>query len=208
MHFNWQVNSGSISILVITLLMSLYGLLFNGEFLENCMLHPYSIARKTKLYTLVTSGFIHANFGHLLFNMLTYYFFCFTLERVYIGTFDFIVLYMVALVLCDVPTIIKNRNNPGYYSLGASGAISAVLFCWIIYNPVSEIGFILLPFGIPAWIFGPLYLIYCTYAGSRQWGNINHDAHFYGAIIGIAMAFLLNYSEAHEIFNKILYRIG
>jgi membrane associated rhomboid family serine protease len=204
MGISWQVNSGAISILVITLILSLYGLLFNQEFLDACMLHPYSIFRKKKFYTIITSGFMHANFGHLLFNMLTFFFFSFQLERVYIGTFQFLILYMAGMILCDIPTIIKNRNNPGYYSLGASGAISAILFCWIIYNPTSHIMIFFIPFGIPAFVFGPLYLIYCTYAGSRQWGNINHDAHFYGAITGIVFAFILNYGEAVNLFPKIL----
>lgn len=204
MSISWQVNPGAISILVITIGLSLYGLLFNGAFIEACMLHPYSIFRKKKLYTLLTSGFIHASFGHLLFNMLTFFFFCFTLERVYLGTLKFILLYMVGLLLCDIPTIIKQRNNPGYFSLGASGAISAVLFCWIIFNPTSEINIMFIPFGIKAWIFGPLYLVYCTYAGREQWGNINHDAHFYGAVTGIVMAFVLNYQEAVFLFSKIL----
>jgi len=203
-HLDWRVNSGSISIMVITLALSIYGLFFNNIFIEDCMLHPYSIARRKKYYTTITSGFVHANVGHLVFNMLTYYFFCFILERIYLGTFKFILLYMLGLILCDIPTIIKNRNNPSYYSLGASGAISAILFCWIVFNPTSHIGFLFLPFEIPAWIFGPLYLIYCTVAGSQQWGNINHDAHFYGAVVGIIMAFVLNYTEAHYIFYRIL----
>lgn len=206
MHLNWQVNSGAITIMAITLLMSLYGLFLNGDFLENCMLHPYSISRRKKVYTMITSGLVHANMGHLLFNMLTYFFFCFTLERVYLGTFNFVLLYLLGMILCDIPTIIKNRNNQGYFSLGASGAISAVLFCWIIYNPTSGIGIILLPYKIDGWIYGPLYLVYCTIAGNRQWDNINHDAHFYGAIVGIVLAFCLNYPEAQYFFHKILNR--
>ncbi len=207
MGISWQVNSGSITILLITLGLSLYGLLFNPSFLEACMLHPYSIYRKSKIYTLLSSGFVHANFGHLLFNMLTFYFFSFILERVYIGTVSFWILYLAGVLLCDLPTLIKNRNNPGYYSLGASGAISAVLFCWIIYNPTSHISLMIIPFGIPAFVFGPIYLIYCTIASDRQWNNVNHDAHFYGAITGIVFAFILNYQEAIHLFPKILNRV-
>jgi len=205
--FSWHLNSGAISILAITMAMSLYGLLVNGEFLENCMLHPFSVFKGKKLYTIITSGFIHANFGHLLFNMLTFFFFSFILERVYLGTPGFLILYLTGLILCDIPTILKNRNNPGYYSLGASGAISSVLFCWIIFNPLSEINIMFIPFGIKAYIFGPLYLIYCTYASNRQWGNVNHDAHFYGAVVGIVLAFVLNYPIASQLFYKILNHI-
>ncbi len=206
MGISWQVNSGSIMVLGITLLFSLYGLLVNGKLIEICMLHPYDIVRKKNIYTILTSGLIHADFGHLLFNMLTFFFFSFMLERVYIGTIPFLILYFFGLILSDIPTIIKNRNNPSYYSLGASGAISAVLFCWIIYNPTSHINIMLFPFGIPAFVFGPLYLIYCTYAGNRGWGNINHDAHFYGAVTGIIFAFLLNHEEAMQLFPKIMNR--
>jgi len=203
-EFSWQVNPGSISILIITVLISLYGLFLNHHFLDECLLHPYSIFRKSKYYTLITSGFVHANMGHLIFNMITFFFFAFTLERVYIGTTSFVLLYLISMVLSDIPTIIKNRNNPSYYSLGASGAISAVLFCWIVYSPLSKISMMFIPIGIHAFIFGPLYLVYCTVASKQSFGNINHDAHFYGAITGIVFAFILNYQEASQIFYKIL----
>ena len=98
------------------------------------ILRPYWLTRKGEWERLITSGFVHADFGHLIFNMITFYFFAFPLERV-IGTARFVVLYFLGLVLSDLGTWYKHRNNPEYASLGASGAILAVLFASIVYFP-------------------------------------------------------------------------
>ena len=204
MHYlSWYTNPGAISILAITLIFSIAGLA-NESFKEECMLHPWSISRKKRVYTLITSGLVHANLAHLTFNMFTYWFFAFLLEKYFLGTRGFILLYLAGLLLCDIPTIIKQRNNQGYYSLGASGAISAVLFSMIIFYPTMGIGMLFLPFHIPGYIFGILFLLYTTYAANRQSGNINHDAHLYGALTGIIMAFILNYSVASQVIHKIV----
>ena len=207
MHsLSWYSNPGAISILAITVIFSVLGLM-SQQFTEDCMLHPYSIFRKRKIYTILTSGLVHANIGHLVFNMLTYWFFAFLLEKYYLGTAGFVVLYLAGLLFCDVPTIIKQRNNPDYYSLGASGAISAVLFSMIIFYPTMGIAFMFIPVPIPAYIFGVLYLIYSSYSANAQRGNINHDAHLYGALTGICMAFILNFAEASKVIDKIMHRI-
>lgn len=204
MHsLNWDNNPGAISILIVTLLFSVAGLA-SEYFKEECMLHPYSISRGKRVYTLFTSGLVHANISHLAFNMFTYWFFAFLLEKYFLGTRGFVLLYVAGLLLCDIPTIVKQRNNQGYYSLGASGAISAVLFCMIVFYPTMGIGMMFLPFHIPGYIFGILYLIYTTYSANQRSGHINHDAHLYGAITGIVMAFVLNYPEASQVIHKIV----
>lgn len=202
-EFQWDANPAAITIFGITLLFSIAGLV-NEQFLGECMLHPYSVSRGKRLYTLLTSGLVHANLGHLFFNMFTFYFFAFPLEKYFLGPKSFSLLYLAGLLLCDIPTIIKKRNNPGYYSLGASGAISAVLFCMIVYYPNLGIGIMFLPFHIPGYIFGFLYLIYSTYSAKQQSGNINHDAHIYGALTGVVMAFILNFGEASHVITKIV----
>lgn len=178
------------TIFVLTILTTLYG--FSNDAAQNNMiLHPYSVARKSRIYTLITSGFIHNDWMHLFFNMFSFYAFAFQLEQV-IGHWQFAVLYMVTLVVSDLPTVYKHRDDYYYRSLGASGAISAVVFSYILYSPRSEMMIMPIPFAIPAYIFGVLYLVYCTYASKYSQDRINHDAHLYGALSGIIITIILN----------------
>lgn len=177
-------------IFFITILTSLYTLYYDQSVLRKLMLHPYSIARKQNQFSILTSGLIHANFNHLLFNMISYYFFAFQLEMT-IGHWQFGLLYIASIVLSDVNSLVKYKDSPSYYSLGASGAISAVLFSYILFHPFNKLYFLIIPFGIPAWLFAILYLCYCYYASRNKYDNINHDAHLYGALSGIVITLLL-----------------
>lgn len=173
-------------IFLFTLVTSIYTF-SNTQMYGKLMLHPYSVYRGKNIYTIFTSGLIHLDWGHLFFNMMTFYFFAFSLETI-IGHWQFAVLYIVSLALSDLPSILKHKNNFGYNSLGASGAISAVLFSFILFNPKAT----LLVFFIPmnAVIFGVVYLLYSAYA-SKQSSTINHDAHFFGALAGIIITIIL-----------------
>lgn len=165
---------------VVTSLYAFYDHSIYGKF----MLHPYSVSKGKHIFTIITSGLIHADWMHLFFNMFTFYAFAFTLERM-MGSWQFGLLYFFGLVLSDITTIFKNKDNYHYHSLGASGAISAVLFSFILFNPMSKLQIMFIPIGIPAVIFGFLYLIYCAYASKNSRDNINHDAHFFGALTGL-----------------------
>jgi membrane associated rhomboid family serine protease len=177
-------------IFVITIGVSL--LAFSNEGLyEKMMLHPYSVYRKKNVFTLLTSGLIHKDWMHLLFNMLSYYFFAFQLEA-YIGHWQFGVLYIASLILSDLPSVAKHKNDYWYHSLGASGAVSAVIFSYILYSPMSKMMIIPLPIPIPAILFGVLYLIYCHYASKHARDNVNHDAHLFGALCGVFITIILN----------------
>lgn len=134
--------------------------------------------------TVITSGFVHGDIGHLAFNLITYYFFAFPMEE-FLGRGPFIGLYILGLVLSSVCSIVKERNNPGYATLGASGAISAVLFAYIIYFPFSTLFIMPIPFPIPAFLFAIGYVAYSWWAAKNSHGNINHDAHLCGAITGV-----------------------
>lgn len=166
----------------------------NHQLYGRFMLHPYTVSKGKRLYTLLTSGMIHRDWGHLLFNMLTFYFFGFSLEALLVGLsswghLQFAIIYILGLVLSDLGTIYKERDNPSYYSLGASGAICAVLFSFILFDPKMMLGvFLVIP--MPAWLFGILFLGYCIWAAKNARDGINHDAHFYGAIFGIILTIL------------------
>ncbi|WP_353181331.1 rhomboid family intramembrane serine protease [Parapedobacter lycopersici] len=166
----------------------------NHQFYERFMLHPFTVSKGKQLHTLLTSGLIHRDWGHLLFNMLTFYFFGFSLEALLAnlsswGHLQFAIIYVLGLVLSDVGTVYKERNNPSYYSLGASGAICAVLFSFILFDPKMMLGvFLIIP--MPAWLFGILFLGYCVWASKNARDGINHDAHFYGAVFGIVLTIL------------------
>lgn len=168
-------------IFIFTVITSLYA--FNDKQLYGkFMLHPYSVAKGKNLYTFITSGLIHADWMHLFFNMFTFFFFAPQLE-LRIGHWQFGLLYFVSLILSDIPSVIKHKDHFWYNSLGASGAISAVLFSYILFEPLSMIGVMFIP--MPAILFGVLYLAYCMYMSKNSRDHINHDAHFFGAITGL-----------------------
>ncbi|GAA4094223.1 rhomboid family intramembrane serine protease [Mucilaginibacter panaciglaebae] len=188
-------------IFAITLVTSI--LTFNNEeWFGKMMFHPYSVHRNKKQYTLLTSGLIHHDWMHLAFNMISFYCFAFTLEAT-IGHWQFAVLYIASLVISDLPSLAKHKNDYWYHSLGASGAISAVVFGFIIYEPMAMMMIIPLPFQIPAILFGILYLIYCHFASKHARDNINHDAHLFGAFCGVAITLILHPSLAPQFIHKV-----
>ncbi|MDB5157530.1 MAG: rhomboid family intrarane serine protease [Mucilaginibacter sp.] len=188
-------------IFAITIIVSL--LAFSNENLyAKMILHPYSVSRKKDLFTLITSGLIHKDWMHLIFNMLSYYFFAFQLE-VYIGHLQFGLLYVASLVLSDLPSVAKHKDDYSYYSLGASGAVSAVIFSFIMFSPMSKMLILPLPIPIPAILFGVLYLVYCNYAAKYSRDNINHDAHLFGALSGVAITIILNPSIVPTFVHQI-----
>jgi len=184
-------------IFAITIILSL--LAFYNETLYNrFMLTPCNVYHGRSIYTVITSGFIHKDWMHLFFNMFSYYFFAFRLEY-YLGHWQFGLLYMGSLILSDLPTVMKHKNDYWYRSLGASGAISAVIFSSILFEPRNSI-YLYGILAIPAWLFGVLYLIYCYWASKQSRDTINHDAHLFGAISGIIITFILN----HQILGIFL----
>jgi len=171
-------------IMMLTIGTSLLGLFKSPKIIDMCLFRPYYFHRKRQYDTMILSGFVHADVGHLLFNMFTFYFFAFPMEE-FIGTIPFLILYFFGLVVSHTCTWYKQRNNPGYASLGASGAISAVLFAFIVYFPTMSLMIIPIPIPIPAFLFAIGYVAYSYWASKQDTGGINHDAHLCGAISGL-----------------------
>jgi membrane associated rhomboid family serine protease len=187
-------------IFVITLGTSLLAF-SNDNIYGNFILNPYGVSRGQRVYTVITSGLIHKDWNHLFFNMLSYYFFAFMLEGM-IGHWQFGVLYVLSLILSDLPSIQKHKDDIWYNSLGASGAISAVIFSFIMFAPTAQMGLLFLPIRIPAWIFGILYLVYCHFASKHARDNVNHDAHLFGALSGIVITFALHHNIINEFISQ------
>ncbi|UPL51239.1 rhomboid family intramembrane serine protease [Hymenobacter sublimis] len=201
--------SPTLILTVLTAGISLYAW-SNPAFLESWILEPYRVKRNHDYYRFITSGFLHADFGHLLFNMLAFYSFSQIVETVFFGVFGpttgllyFLLLYLGGIVLSDVPTYLRHRDDPNYRSLGASGGVASVVFSAILFNPTAGIRIFPIPVAIPGFIFGFLYLAYSYYMGRRRGDNINHDAHFYGALYGIVLTLVLLPRVGPLFFDKI-----
>ena len=175
--------SAAAIILTLTIVISVIGLL-SRKVLEKAIMRPHVIAQGNDYATLLSSGFVHADFGHLIFNLITYYSFAFPLDRA-IGDLRFEILYFSAMLVGNLGTCIKHRNEPEYASLGASGAILGVLFASIVYFPGSKLLILPLPIPIPAPLFAVAYLAYSYYSSRHATGRINHDAHIAGALTGL-----------------------
>jgi membrane associated rhomboid family serine protease len=194
--------SGAMIIFAVTIATSLIALFASPRLLDRCLFRPYSFLRRRQYETVITSALVHGDLMHLLFNMLTFYFFAFPLER-RIGTVSFLLLYFVALVVSHLGTWYKHRNDIQYASLGASGAISGVLFAAIIYNPYQSLMILPIPIPIPAPLFGILYLAYTYWQSRNQRGHINHDAHLSGALTGLAYVALTEPSRYRDFFDAL-----
>ncbi len=177
-------------IIAITSIVS-YLAFSNRALLDKLFFFPPAIANRGG-YRLLSYGFIHADFTHLIFNMLTLYFFGTVIEQVFktvfgvtLGSLFYLLLYISALVISIAPTWLQNRQNSNYRGLGASGAVSAIVFAYILINPMNFMGIMFIPIMLPAFLFGFIYIAISIYLSRNHSGNINHLAHITGGAYGI-----------------------
>ncbi len=200
-------------IVIVTALFSIAALRFEKmELLYRFDLSPYHIVQKKQYYRIFTHALLHTDYVHLGINMLVLYSFGVGIEQVFSsledqgiifsGSFFFFLLYISSIALSSLSTISKYKNNEGYSAVGASGAVSAVVFTYIFFAPLQKIYFyMILP--IPGIVFGILYLIYSSYMGRRNKDNINHAAHFWGAVVGFLFPLLLEPSLIKVFFENL-----
>lgn len=194
--------------IILTSLVSYYAWK-NPEFMERNLFTPYVISRNGEYGRFLLSGFIHKDGTHLLFNMFTFYFFGSVVEQYLMYTFGqgmgalaFVAFYLLAIVIADIPTYLKEKNNPSYHALGASGGTSATVFASIVLMPLSDICIFGI-FCLPGFILGILFLGYAYYKGKVGDDNINHDAHLFGAVFGIAVILLISPQNAIYFWEEI-----
>jgi membrane associated rhomboid family serine protease len=181
----------------------------NEELFGRLKFNAFDVHHGKQWYRFFSYGFLHANWVHLLINMFVFYNFGKLVEHFYRGYFRekyilyYILLYMGGLLLSIIPAFGKHKNDVFYNAVGASGAVSSVVFASIIIYPKSPISFFFLPVEIPAWIFGALYVVYEFYMSRRAKDNIGHDAHFWGAIYGMIFTIALRPAFVKEFLQAI-----
>jgi membrane associated rhomboid family serine protease len=186
-------------IVIVTVLVSLAAFKWRDLFFR-FDLSPHRLIHDRQYYRIFTHAFLHTDFVHLGINMLVLYSFGTGIEKIFdgleqqgvifSGPFFYILLYASSIVLSSLTTVFRYRSNPKYSAVGASGAVSAVVFTYIFFAPLQKIYFyMVLP--IPGIVFGILYLVYSSYMSRRNRDNINHAAHFWGAVVGFVYPILL-----------------
>ncbi|REE01590.1 rhomboid family intramembrane serine protease [Marinoscillum furvescens] len=194
-------------IIIVTVAISLLAF-SNAEVFQKSLMNPFMVFKKNQYWRFVTSGFIHGSYIHLGFNMFTFYFFGRVVEQVFMqlyggmGAVLFILFYLSAIVISDLPVAWKKKDQLNYNSLGASGAVSAMVFASILYFPLNDICL----YGIlclPGFILGTIYIVYSYYQGRNISDNINHEAHLYGAIYGAVFAIAMYPASAKGFIDQV-----
>ncbi|MGC4104437.1 rhomboid family intramembrane serine protease [Ferruginibacter sp.] len=191
-------------IIALTVVISLIAF-SNTEVKNKALFYPYGMSSPSEYYRFISHGFIHADFIHLFFNMFALYSFGSFIEMYLFNKTEYIVLYFTSLIAASVFDFIKNRNNSSYAALGASGAVSAVIFASMIFDPWVKGVALFGVLALPNIVFGVLYLWYCAYMSKRGGDNIGHNAHFWGSVYGFAYTAILKPELFKGFIEKLLH---
>ena len=201
----------NLTLVIVTVVISLIAF-SRYDLMVKWLFNPYLISHKKQYYRFFSHAFIHSrdNIFHLFFNMFVLYQFGRNVELALIsdhpkiGWLLFLLLYFGGILFSSLRDFEKYKNNPNYNALGASGAVSAVLFAHILIYPTTALYLMFIPIPIPSFVFGALYLWLEGYLDKREGGHIAHGAHFYGAIFGFVFVLFTNFSYLPSFFNQIL----
>lgn len=188
--------SVTIIIIAITVIVSLIAF-NNREIFRRLAFNAYDIKHYKNSYRFLSYALIHADWIHLFINMMVLYSFGRVVEEYYAmlfgakGILYFILLYVGGTALSTLPSYGKHKDDYTYTAVGASGAVSAVVFAFILFDPLGKLTLFPIPIGIPAIIFGVMYLLYSAYMGKKNIDNVGHDAHFWGAVFGFVFTIIL-----------------
>lgn len=195
-------------IIAVTVVVSLAAL-NNRNLFANLLFEPFVIHSRKDWFRFLSHGFVHGSIMHLLVNMYVLWMFGGQVEEAY-GALTghnplvpYLVLYLGGIVLSSLPGYYKHRHDPEYRAVGASGATSAVVFSYVLLYPEAKLMLIFLPIPLSAWIFGGLYLAYEWYMSRRGGDGIAHDAHYFGALYGIAFTALLAPDVVTHFFEVV-----
>jgi membrane associated rhomboid family serine protease len=183
-------------LIIVTVLIS-WPAFSNLDMFYKLMHHPYQEVRKKEYYRFLTSVFLHGSMTHLLVNMFVLYQFGTAVEQYFVlhfgeglGRFNYLMLYLLSGIFGDVPTYFKHKDNYGFSSVGASGAVSGIMLAYVIFNPWSMLLlFFIIP--MPAFVAAILYLVYSSWASKKGGERIDHEAHFWGAVFGFCFTIAL-----------------
>ncbi len=200
----------TIALIVINVIVSLIAM-NNQDVLSKTIMWPYGVKRYNQYYRFITSGFIHADYMHLFFNVFTLFFFGTVVEKTFSiyglgGNIAYLALYFLGLIASDLPTYLKQKDNYNYHCLGASGAVSAVVFAAVVFDPWSSI-YLYGALKISALLYAVLYIVYCVTMSKKDGDNINHDAHLWGSLFGLGFTIALIAAMQPVLFDFILEQL-
>ncbi|MES2850114.1 MAG: rhomboid family intramembrane serine protease [Bacteroidota bacterium] len=192
------------SIIAFTVLISFVAF-NNADSKYKLLFYPYGMNKPDEYYRFVSYGFIHADYIHLFFNMFTLYSFGRHVEASLFNKTQYLIFYISALVASTIFDFIKERNNSRYAALGASGAVSAVVFATIIFSPWAKNIALFGVLALPNIVFAGLYIFYCVYMAKRGNDNIGHNAHLWGSLYGFAFTSIIHPDMMASFFTQLMH---